>query len=257
MSARWKLALRGAIVVGALNLAFGTVYAFCRACRPALFVEDGVTEWATAVMFLAAAVIGAVRLGLDRWQPRVLVAAPVLALVAATDELSLSVRWFEMDAPRISGTRIDGVHDLVEAGFRTAQAHPWAVLPVVPGLALALLYVASRRIVREKLRVFLAQPGLLLAWAAVGCVTMAQVIDLGIVETTRHLQFLEELFELDAAVLWCMFCATLTAADAAQPSPIPVHQPIVKRALSSERAWKCSVPSGSRQRNASMQNGPK
>lgn len=114
---------------------------------PMLAAEDDVIETATALSFAAAAVwstAAILRRPRARWSCAPL---PLLALLAALDEVSWGERIFGLQRPSVGGERIDGVHDLFEIGLRALLAHTAvpAVLALVLLLGAGLLWVVLRR----------------------------------------------------------------------------------------------------------------
>lgn len=84
---------------------------------PWLYDEDGLIEWATALVFLAVFLLGTRRLlasaGTDRAASACLGFATGLGLVCFLDEISFGERLIGFVPPRLLDENIDGVHDVL------------------------------------------------------------------------------------------------------------------------------------------------
>ena len=172
--------------------------------RPYLYRDHEVVEWATALVFLAAAVVGARYLstaGVGWRDPRWLI--PGLSLLAMLDEISWGVFAVGVKPPTLMGKPMDGIHDLLEVAVKLARVHMprWAVLlgvVVIASGVLAVLVKASR--LRSAL-FGTAHWRFFMIGVALGVVS--QTADV-VISGDRFGQALEEVLELDGALalLW-------------------------------------------------------
>jgi hypothetical protein len=189
------------------------------AARPALYREGHPVENLTAGLFLAAAVVGAVRMrrqGL-RWHRHPLGLILLLGILGFLDEMSWGTRDLPYEAPIIEGLRVDGLHDLilfpyvwyVEYGSLASRA---AVAGLLAGIVL-LLVVTRRYVLGPLARVVLAPGPWWFVTVAAGFVVAAMIVDLDLVRG-QPVKVLEELLELNGGL------ALLFAALAiGQPAP--------------------------------------
>jgi hypothetical protein len=192
---RWFIGLAAALTVTTMLL-----YWLVPASRRALSREHGVVEWATALLFLAAAVVGGRRLrdARVRWNdPHWVI--PGLSLLATLDEVGWAVSPLGLKAPTLLGKRIDGLHDLLEVGVIWIRGHaPWwgvLALGVAMGSGLAWAILKASRwwpLVSHS-------PAWRFFALAAGLGALAQVLDVGI-QRNRFAQLCEEVLELDGAL---------------------------------------------------------
>jgi len=176
------------------------LYWFVPATRRLLIREQGIVEWATALLFLAAAVAGYRRLltaGV-RWRdPRWII--PTLSLLAMLDEASWVIFPLGVEAPTVLGKRLDGLHDILDVGVIWIRHHaPWWCVLVVGAVMVSALAWAAPRAPRGWRFVRRSAPWQFFALAAaLGAV--AQILD---VTAPRRpvAQLFEEVLEMDGAL---------------------------------------------------------
>jgi hypothetical protein len=181
--------------------------------RGPLFGEDRIVETATALLFLAAFIVGLAFLIAHRSRRyRVfLLIASSLGLLAFLDEISFGARLFGWSMPEMAGGgEFDGAHDLVILIYRVgAEADPIVIAAICATLVLTTLLCVVHwyaRILSLTHRMVTDPACGLLALFVAG-VAMAAVLDLDI-GLLRHLGPVEEIVELNAglalllAVLW-------------------------------------------------------
>ena len=192
-------ALSAALFSGAMF----AVYALCPACRETLIVEDGVTEWVTAALFVASLCVGTRRLARIGFRPRWYWVIPVFGLLGALDELSFGQRLFELDMPVVRHVRIDALHDLVELGYRggvkVLTAGGLAAFLVVLGIVAGVLLFRARHRVAG---LFERHRPLTYAAFAPVFIAPAMLIDLEVFPRYAVVVFVEELCEAMAALAW-------------------------------------------------------
>ena len=181
--------------------------------RGPLFGEDRIVETATALLFLAAFIVGLAFLIAHRSRRyRVLLfIASSLGLLGFLDEISFGARLFGWSMPEMAGGgEFDGAHDLVILTYRLgAEADPIVVAGICATLVLiallCVLYWYAQ--VRSLTHRMLIDPAYGLFALFVAGVAIAAVVDLDIGFLT-HLGPVEEIVEMNAglalflAVLW-------------------------------------------------------
>jgi hypothetical protein len=181
--------------------------------RGPLFGEDRIVETATALLFLAAFIVGFAFLiahGSRRYRVLLLIASS-LGLLGFLDEISFGARLFGWSMPEMAGGgEFDGAHDLVILTYRLgAEADPIVIAAICATLVLATL-LCVRYWYAQVLSLThrtLIDPAYGLFALFVGGVAMAAVLDLDI-GWLGHLGPVEETVELNAglalllAVLW-------------------------------------------------------
>jgi len=172
--------------------------------RQHLYRDHEVLEWATAVAFLAAAVVGARHLstgGVGWRDPRWLI--PGLSLLAMLDEISWGVFALGVKPPTLMGKPIDGIHDLLEVAIKLARVYMprWGVLLGVVVIASGVLAVLVRSPGLRSVLFGTAHWRFFVIGMAFGVVS--QTADVAI-SGDRFGQALEEVLELDGALalLW-------------------------------------------------------
>lgn len=191
------------LLVTAGDAALIILYAF--GPRALIFGEDRGVEMATALLFLAAFVVGILHLcrSKQRDYPILLPVAAVLGLIGFLDETSFGARVFGWSMPKMAGGgEFDGAHDLVILIYRLAlRADPMLIAAVGTGAGIVAVICAVRR--RNELhalaRRISADPTYLAMALFVAGVGFASLLDLE-VGMLRRLGPLEEIAELDAAL---------------------------------------------------------
>lgn len=181
--------------------------------RGPLFGEDRVVETATALLFLAAFIVGLAFLIAHRSRRYrvLLLIASSLGLVGFLDEISFGARLFGWSMPGMAGGgEFDGAHDFVILTYRLgAEAGPIVIAAICAALVLTTLlgaqyWYAQLRSLTHRV---LTDPAYGLFALFVGGVAAAAVLDLDI-GLLGHLGPVEEIVELNAglalllAVLW-------------------------------------------------------
>lgn len=173
--------------------------------RALIFGEDRGVEMATALLFLAAFVVGILHLCRSRRRdyPILLPVAAVLGLIGFLDETSFGARIFGWSMPEMAeGGEFDGAHDLVILMYRLAlRADPMLIAAVGTGaIIVALIFAVQRRKALHALaRRVSADPTYLAMALFVAGVSFASLLDLE-VGILRRLGPLEEIAELNAAL---------------------------------------------------------
>lgn len=173
--------------------------------RALIFGEDRSVEMATALLFLAAFVVGILHLCRSRLRdyPILLPVAAVLGLIGFLDETSFGARIFGWSMPAMAeGGEFDGAHDLVILIYRLAlRADPMLIAAVGAGAGIvALVFVVRwRKALHALARRISADPTYLAMALFVAGVAFASLLDLE-VGMLRRLGPLEEIAELDAAL---------------------------------------------------------
>lgn len=200
---RWFAGLAGGLTLAALML-----YWLVPPARQTLYRENQGVEWATAALFLAAAVVGTRRLwtiGAGWWDPRWLI--PGLSFVAMLDEVGWVVFALGVKPPTMLGKRVDAVHDFAEIGVTWIRlyAPQWALVlvgAVFAGAVLCLLATAPRW-----WRGLIGSPSWRFFMIAAGFGIASQILDIDLARD-NFLKTLEEVFELDGS-LALVFSASL------------------------------------------------
>ena len=227
----------GCLAALTLAVAAGVVAATAPSHQTVLFEEDGLVETATALTFLAAAVVGAWRLARRARARGVLLAATALAGLATLDELSFGERLFGFEPPVVLNTRIDAVHDLfmlAKRALETSVPAPYLVaglmLILVSGIAALIAHRLWQAAGRPAPRM---TTGLALFGLCIALIGVAQILDLKLrVTPHRTLEpfHTEEVLELAASLV--LLAAISIAGGSADKL----------------RAWRRSVRAGLRTR---------
>jgi hypothetical protein len=190
-----------------------TAYDYTYLTSESRLVEDGLTESATALVFLLATIAAgtAAWTAVNRQTRVVAVLMGTAALVACLSELSFGQRTsaFEYEAPLINGTPIDAAHDLFSVAYELlvdefAGSSFWVIVAALAGAVAGMLWL-MRRVIRD-----LDEHAVALRYFACGCalVLAALITDLDLT-TVDIVYVVEEMIELDAALVF-------TAGGAAQ-----------------------------------------
>jgi hypothetical protein len=172
--------------------------------RRRLFVEDGIIETTTALLFLAASILGLVfwitGSRAYRW---LLAVASGLGLLGFLDEISFGARFFGWSMPEMrGGGEFDGAHDLVIVLARSGS-HSAPITIAMIGIAiLGLGLWCARRWyahLRSLTHNIVSDPAYTAMALFVGGVAIATIVDLDIGLLGR-LGPVEETLEMNAAV---------------------------------------------------------
>lgn len=113
-------------------------YSLPRGAKKYLVGEDMIVEWATAIVFVGAFIFSVWKLIQARRPPGRNLLVPVLAFLAAGDELSWGERLFSLEMPILYEFKIDGLHDaltLLHALAQEDRGHGLLAGLVIFGLA--------------------------------------------------------------------------------------------------------------------------
>lgn len=206
------------VLVGAVTVAAALAAVLAPGIRSLLLHEDGIVETAT-VVFLAMAVLGAaaatVRHGL-----RVSVAlAGLIGLAELLDETSFGSRLFGFEPlPLYGGGQLDGFHDLLILAYRllrdVSQGLAWLLVGLMLALSAGLVLFALRQIARNMAGATTWLSGHALLFLHVGFIGLAQVID--IATSSRALSAVEEVLEMNAAILLAFYVAQVGWVESAR-----------------------------------------
>lgn len=213
----YRVALRRFVgLVTSLTVGVCLLYWVAPVIRPFLYRDHEVIEWATALVFLAAAVVGARNLstvGAGWRDPRWLI--PGLSLLAMLDEISWGVFALGVKPPKLMGKRMDGIHDFLEVGVKWALVHVprWVVLFGVVVITSGVLAVLVRSSRWRSALLGTAPWRFFLIAVAFGVVSQAADVA---ISGDRFGQALEEVLELDGALalLWSAWFLRLRAGPA-------------------------------------------
>lgn len=224
-------------------IGFSTLYAVSMPWRVVIGTEDNLVENLTVVGFLLAFVAGALRVIRKGPEGRMAVALlAAIGLIGALDELSFGERLLglampeaPLPGPGTGGLKIDGVHDLVDLGWRVViglEATHGAVVPLVVTVILA---VAGALAWRQR-RILAALPPLAVArlgrdaWyllcVFLALIALAVLIDLHLVEADfYYLYFIEELLELNASAALFLCILAIAAPGSGTTRAHPPDRP--------------------------------
>jgi hypothetical protein len=182
--------------------------------RGYLVSEDSYLENLSALLFLIAAILFVVVLVSLRSQRGQLVYLPLtlISLVGFFDEISFGERIFRFQPILIGGRhRIDGVHDFLAMFVTILQENSLVAALSAVGVGAILIWLIGQQRKRfSALLLFLyANPSYCYASIAAAFVSVAMVIDLGILGPTLSMPVLEELLEMNAGFTMC--CASAAA----------------------------------------------
>jgi len=187
------------------NITLVILYVLAPGLRGPLFGEDRAVETATALLFLAAAIVSLALLIASRSPSyrATLVTASGFGLLGFLDEISFGARLFGWSTPAMyGGGEFDGAHDLVILAYRlSAEADPIIIGAICGSIIVIALIGVLRwypRFPRLTHRVF-ADPVYSLFSLFVGGVAIAALIDLD-VGFLERLGPLEEIIEMNAAL---------------------------------------------------------
>lgn len=194
---RWFAGIATAIVLTVLLL-----YWLTPATRRALYRENSVIEWATALLFLGGAVIGWCRLrrlGAGWRDVRWLI--PILSLLAMLDEVGWVVFALGVPPPVVLGKRFDALHDIAEIGMIWSRQYAprWAL--VMAGVLVAAAAVVAVATAPRWWRGLKSSASGRFFMLAVAFGVASQGLDLE--GSGPFAQTLEEVLELDGALALC------------------------------------------------------
>jgi hypothetical protein len=180
------------------------VYAAIPESRVPLVEEDRLLEYASVVLYAAAAAVGLALLASplrDRVPPAAW-ALPPLALVAGLDEVDWGRRVLGIEMPELHGVQVDTSQRVVKLVLVVAEDAVGWLLYLGLAVAAALLALATYRRrdrVRAAARRFWASTSgrFLILWLALACAAIPVDRAIGV---SDHLLLLEETLELYAAL---------------------------------------------------------
>ncbi len=212
-------------VVSAVTVTAALAAVFAPGIRSLLLQEDGIIEMGT-VLFLAVAVIGA-GAAIAFWGLRVpLALAGLIGLAELLDETSFGSRLFGFEPlPLYGGGQLDGFHDLLILAFRllqgVSQDLAWLLVGLMLVLSAGLVLFALRQTARNMAGSTAWLSGHVLLLLHVGLIGLAQVID--IAASSRALAAVEEVLELNAAILLAFYVAQVGWMAAFRESSAPTN----------------------------------
>lgn len=190
------------------------VYALIPDARPYLLGEDKIVETISALLFLAAFVIGLPRVFVLRRERQywVLVLATFLGLLGFLDEMSFGGRIFVIDYPRIYDVKFDGAHDLFYFAAKTvkvlADKFGYIIyISIIAAGAFIPTFIMIKKYAAVKKFYCIIVDYTPYYFMAIFCcfIFLALLIDLGFI-MWKPLILLEELLEMNAA-LALIFCS--------------------------------------------------
>ncbi|CAM5334759.1 hypothetical protein MAUB1S_05804 [Mycolicibacterium aubagnense] len=196
------------LIVGVVTAAAALVAVEAPDLRPLLLQEDGIVEMATAVFFALAA-FGAAA-SLTMWGMLLpLLLAGLVGFAGLMDETSFGSRLLGFQPPPLyGGGQLDGLHDLLIVVFRLTRDLNPLLSRLLVGLLLASSIALAAFVATQLLKGFRGDlkhfSGHTLFFAHVACIGLAQVIDIS-VASSHALSAMEEVFELDAAILLAFY----------------------------------------------------
>ena len=212
-SAPAAIALAVAVAVCVYALAFAIV----PSARERLIVEDGIIETTTALVFVAAAVIGVAALWRSRRRARWWL-IPALGLLGFLDEMSFGARIFGFPLPVIDGMEVDSFHDAFDLADRFAGDLGLSRTMIAAFLAAAALAAGAYLLRTGRMRRIpawlAAHRPLAIAAAAVGLLLAGIALDL--LASGDLAVFAEETAEFGAAGLVAMAAADLFTTSVAR-----------------------------------------
>lgn len=205
----WWIAASLALVASVILAGAMASVAFPGA-REAIFEEDRVVEWLTVAAFAAAFVLGIRRMRTGEGRNLLLLAVTAFAGLAVLDELSFGERLLGWEAPRLFGTKIDAVHDLLRIAqklilWNSDTPYLVALLAVLILCALAGMLVLW--LLRRGWRLAVGAD-VILVGAAILCLAFAQGIDVDLKTLYAPVLkplYVEEVLELGAGLLLAAF----------------------------------------------------
>jgi hypothetical protein len=187
--------------------------------RPVLLREDGIVEMGS-VLILAGAVLWAGVATAAGGLRLPLALGGLLGLAELMDETSFGARLLGFQPPALyGGGQLDGFHDLLILAYRLlAHVTPvlgWLLAGLMLAISAAAALLALRLADRTQRAPWLASHALILLH--LGLIGLAQVID--IATGSRAMSAVEEVLELDAAVVLALYAAQ--QALATRPAMMP------------------------------------
>ncbi|WP_432285660.1 hypothetical protein SLT36_02425 [Aminobacter sp. BA135] len=207
-------------LVGAVTTAAALAVIVAPGIRHLLLKEDGIVETGT-VLFLAAAVFGAAASTLRRGPRITVVLAGLIGLAELLDETSFGARLFGFQPLGLyGGGQLDGFHDLLILAYRmlrdVSHGLAWLLVALMLALSAGLVLLALRHIRQGMAGTTTWLSGHALLLLHVGFIGLAQAID--IAASSRALAAVEEVLEMNAAMLLAAYVVQVGWADAARRS---------------------------------------
>jgi hypothetical protein len=216
------------LIVGIVTVVAAFVAVEAPDLRPLLLQEDGIVEMATAIFFAMAAFGAAASLAM--WGMRLpLLLAGLVGFAELMDETSFGSRLFGFQPPPLyGGGQLDGFHDLLIVVFRLARD----LSPFLAWLLVGLLLVGSAAlagfVATQLLKGFRGDLKHLsshtLFFGHVAFIGLAQVIDIS-ASLSPALSAMEEVFELDAAILLAFYVLQQARLEQVQQKHAAVLRP--------------------------------
>ncbi|WP_269932746.1 hypothetical protein [Aminobacter sp. HY435] len=217
-SSQLRFLVMALALVGVVTVAAALAAILAPGIRHLLLREDGIVEMGT-VMFLAAVVLGAGASVLLRGPSIPVILAGLLGLAELLDETSFGARLFGFQPlPLHGGGQLDGFHDLLILAYRLLGdvSHGLALLLVALLLLLSggAVLLALRHMARNMTGATTWLSGHVLLLLHVGFIGLAQIID--IATSSRALSAVEEVLELNAAILLAFYVVQMGWMEAAR-----------------------------------------
>lgn len=225
---QFGLLLGAFLVVGIVTVAAAFVAVEAPDLRPLLLQEDGIVEMATAIFFALAAFGAAASVAM--WGMRLpLLLAGLIGFAELMDETSFGSRLFGFQPPPLyGGGQLDGFHDLLIVVFRLAHDLAPLLAWLLVGLLLAASVALTIFVATQLLRGFRGDLRHLsshtLFFAHVAFIGLAQVIDIS-ASSSHALSAMEEVFELDAAILLAFYVLQQARLEQVRPNHAAVLRP--------------------------------
>ncbi|RJP72925.1 MAG: hypothetical protein C4524_15420 [Candidatus Zixiibacteriota bacterium] len=223
----WWICLALAAV---LTVIFLALYALAPGWRKSLVTENHSLEMLSAILALAAAIVG-----FRAWlalpgRPRILLLIPVTVLLFFLEEISWGEEFLRYPLPVVFGRKLHSVHDLVPYTLWALRDRSPLLLNGLLAATFALGAAAMvplwkrRASLREGLR---RRPALGFFFASLALIALGQISDVEVWHK-QAVYFLEELLELNAALvfLFAGLALRLTARPDERPGvPRPAAPP--------------------------------
>ncbi len=187
--------------VGLLVVVLTAAYVMVPNLREPLTREDGVTEWISAALFLAAGIAGVIAIRRSASTPRWSWLLPAAGFIGFGEETAYGARILGFRLPVVDGEPVDSLHDVFDiaerfiTGFGIKRLHVAAV--VAAAVAVLTLIAVRRGWIGTARSWFRAHQPVAYVGVAVCCSLLAVGLDL--VGSSTGTRFIEEILEVTAA----------------------------------------------------------
>ncbi|MEL6813777.1 MAG: hypothetical protein AAFP03_03060 [Cyanobacteria bacterium J06598_3] len=218
---------------------FSALYVLVPGLRDSLIEESTLLENLTAILAFNSFLVGLFFVLKRKHRPTRKLAQkfyallPVFGLLLFLDEISFGEDIFGFEFFTLGGMKIDSLHDFVSLFYKKAiipvggRSELWygvASLVALTGLALLTVFVRRYRYRFRRhefpqvlRRLYQAYPPLIFVAIAIGLGLLAMTVDLRIVQF-KGAKFLEELFEMNAALALLLACFAIKITPTQKPS---------------------------------------